>query len=321
MSFRILGTGRALPEYVMTNDEMSTIVDTSDEWIRTRTGIAQRRVCTTESIGDLAVQAAENALQNAGIAAQDLDLIVCATIRGEYFSPSEACVVQKRIGACCPAFDVNAACTGFLYGLDVADGFFARKRVKKVLVVAAENVTNCLDWTDRATCVLFGDGAGAAVLGEGNDLLAIRMESHGNIEALNIPRGENTSPFYQLGSQRPVLHMNGREVYKFAVNAMSSGLIQVIADAGLQQSDIDYVLPHQANQRIIDAACAKLDIPKERCVTNIARYGNISAACIPVLLDEMNRDGRLKPGNLLAMSAFGGGLTAGHCVLRWSKEG
>ena len=320
MSFRIIGTGRCVPEYVLTNEEISTMVETSDEWISTRTGIKERRICTKETITDLAVTAAKNALEDAKAAPEELDMIICGTIRGEFISPSEACVIQKKLGARCPAFDVNAACSGFLYCMDVAAGFFARKRVKKVLVVCADNVSNCSDWNDRATCVLFGDGAGAAVRAEGSDLLSIELTTTGDYEYLRIPRGENACPMYRHPSERPVLHMNGREVYKFAVNAMVTGLQNAVAAAGLKESDIDHVMPHQANMRIIEAAKAKLSFAPEKYFYNITRYGNTSAACIPMMLDEANRAGKLKKGDYIAMAAFGGGLTSGSAVLRWNAE-
>lgn len=319
MSFRIMGTGSAVPSYVLTNDEMATIVETSDEWIRTRSGIQERRVCTTESLSDLATDASLRALEDAGVSPEELDLIICATFRGEYCSPAQACIVQKNIGAHCPAFDVNGACSGFLYSLDIAAGYFARKTVKKVLVVAADNVTNSVDWEDRSTCVLFGDGSGAAVLGEGDDLLSSHLTTKGDLESLMIPHGENTSPRYKKESERPTIRMNGREVYKFAVGAMSEGLEKAIRDAGVSQEEIDFVIPHQANIRIIEAAKHKLKIPGERYVCNIDRFGNTSAASVPIALDETNRAGRLKNGDLIAMSAFGAGLTSASCVLRWNK--
>lgn len=320
MSFRIMGTGRCVPEYVLTNDEISTMVETSDEWISTRTGIKERRICTHETITDLAVAAAKNALENAKVSPEELDMIICGTIRGEFISPSEACVIQRHLGAKCPAFDVNAACSGFLYCMDVAAGFFARKRVKKMLIVCADNLTNCTDWEDRGTCVLFGDGAGAVVLGEGNELLSIELTTSGDFEYLRIPRGENSCPMYEHPSPRPVLYMNGREVYKFAVNAMVTGFQKAVADAGLKESDIDHVMPHQANMRIIDTAKAKLSFAPEKYIYNITRYGNTSAACIPMMLDEANRAGKFKNGDYIAMAAFGGGLSSGSAVLRWNAE-
>lgn len=319
MSFSILGTGRAVPEYILSNDELSTMVETNDEWIRTRTGIRNRRIATTENTTELCVNAAKQALDDAGITAKDLDLIICATMRGMYITPSEACVIQKEIGASCPSFDINAACSGFIYSLDVADGFFARGKVKHVLVVAYDNLSNMIDWTDRSTCVLFGDGGGAVVLGEGDGLKSIYLTAKGNTDVLYAPRGELTSPFDKHESERPVLHMVGQEVYKFAVTNMIRGIRRVVKDAGLEQSQINHVIPHQANVRIIEAASAKLDIPQENYVVNVSEYGNTSAGSIPIALDEMNKDGKLKKGDYIAMCAFGAGFTTGSCVIQWNK--
>jgi 3-oxoacyl-[acyl-carrier-protein] synthase-3 len=321
MSFTITGTGSAVPDCVKTNDELSRIIDTSDEWIITRTGIQERHICTHETLTDIAAAAAEAALENAGAKASELDLIVCSLVRGDYITPSLACMVQQRIGAHCPAFDVNAACTGFIYALDVADGFFARDKVKKVLVVSAEAMSKLADWEDRSTCVLFGDGAGAVVLEPGDGLLSIRLSARGDVEPLYIPNVDGNCPFDETKEKRkPYLRMHGQDVYKFAVSAMCGDIMAVIEDAGLSKNDIDHVLPHQANLRIIEAAQKRLRIPRYKVLTSIERYGNMSSASIPVLLDEANRGGRLKAGDILVMSAFGGGLTTGACVLRWGKE-
>ncbi len=319
MSFQVIGTGSAAPACVITNDDLSQFLDTSDEWIRTRTGIGERHVCTTETMSDLTEWAAKRALENAGIAPEELDLILCSTVRGDYMTPSQACVIQKRIGASCPAFDVNAACSGFLYALDVAAGYFARKKVKKVLVVSSEVLSRLADWTDRSTCVLFGDGAGAVVLGEGEDLLSLRLTADGNWESLIIPQVHGNSPFDETKGMATFLRMNGQDVYKFAVTNMTADLKFVIEEAGLTCEQVDFVLPHQANIRIIEAAAHRLPIPREKYVVNIERYGNTSSASIPIMLDELNRQGKLKKGDILAMSAFGGGFTTGAGVLRWSK--
>ncbi len=317
MSFNIIGTGSAYPQRAKSNDDLSQIVETSDEWITTRTGIKSRYVSTSESISDFAEQAARNALENAGVQPEELDMIICATLRGDFITPSLACVLQQRTGATCPAFDVNAACTGFIYALDVALGYFERKRAKKILVVAAEEMSKLVDWRDRSTCVLFGDGAGAVVLSEGDGLLSIKLSAKGSEDVLCIHSGEGNSPFAEEKEINPFLVMNGKEVYKFAVAAMCGDLEEVIREAGLSQADIDFVLPHQANSRIIETAKSKLEIPPERYRSNIDRFGNTSAASIPILLDEINRAGELAPGSLLALSAFGGGLTTGACVIRW----
>lgn len=317
MSFQIIGTGSACPAAHVTNDGLSRFVETSDEWIATRTGIRSRRIARGERISDYAAQAAENALENAGTKPEELDLILCATVRGEFLTPSLACVVQSRIGAACPAFDVNAACTGFLYALDTAAGWFARGRAKRVLVLAAEQMSDLVDWNDRSTCVLFGDGAGAVVLEPGEGLRSICLHASGSEKELRIACAQGNSPFAQPREADPFLHMDGREVYKFAVAAMCHDLEEAIAAAGIAQEDVDLVLPHQANLRIIETAKQKLNIPAERYRVNIDRFGNTSAASIPILLDELNRAGELRPGMLLALTAFGGGLTSGACVLRW----
>ncbi len=320
MSFSILGTGKAVPDYVLTNDELSTMVETNDEWIRTRTGIEERRVCKGETLTELTVKAATNALADAGIQPSELDLIICSTMRGENITPSQACVIQKEIGAACPAFDVNAACSGFIYALDIADGYFVRKKVKHVLVVSMDNLSNIIDWSDRSTCVLFGDGGAAAVLGEGDDLLSINLTAVGNDQVLRIPHGTNSSPFYEHEEEKAVLFMAGNEVYKFAVNAMSTGIKKAIADAGLTEEQVDHVIPHQANIRIINASAKNLGIDREKFYCNVNHYGNTSSGSVPLALDEANHAGVLKKGDIIAMCAFGAGLTTGSCVIRWSKD-
>ena len=319
MSFSILGTGSAVPEYVLTNEQLTTMVDTSDEWITSRTGIKRRHIMTTESMTELTVKAAKLALEDANVAADELDLIICATMRGDYITPSQACIIQKELGAHCPAFDVNGACSGFIYALDIADGFFARKRVEKALVVGFENLSAITDWTDRNTCVLFGDGGGALVLGEGDGLKTINIEAFGNTDLIYAPRGESTSPMNKREMGRPVLHMNGAEVYKFAVSSMVRLIDRAITNAGLSQDDIDLVIPHQANYRIIKSAEEKLHIDKSKYVCNIAEYGNTSAGCLPIAIDEVNRTGRVKRGDNIVLCAFGSGLTTGVCVIRWDK--
>lgn len=317
MTFKIIGTGSAHPARAVTNEELSKIVDTSDEWIYTRTGIKSRYVCTDETIVDVAEAAARAALKNAGTAPGELDGMICTTIRGDYFTPSLSCVLQERLGASCPAFDMNAACTGFIYALDVAAGFFARGRVQKLLIISCENMSKMLDWKDRSTCVLFGDGAGAVVLEEGNNLLSIRVSAQGNRDIMFIPSVSGNSPFNRSPCPASFLTMHGHEVYKFAVNEMATQLNAAIQEAGLSHQDITWVLPHQANLRIIEAAKKRLKIPHNRYCSNIEKYGNISSAAIPILMDELNRKNTFSSGDLLALVAFGGGLTSGACILRW----
>jgi 3-oxoacyl-[acyl-carrier-protein] synthase-3 len=302
----------------VTNDELSTLVETSDEWIAQRVGVRERRVCTTETAADLAYKAALDALSMSKITPDEIDMIICATISSDDASPSMACMLQNMLGATCPALDTNAACSGFIYALDTAAGFFARKKVRKMLVIGAEKLSRLVDWTDRNTCVIFADGAGAVVLGEGEEYLSSKLFARGGNNVISIPHHDGKSPFDKLEPRRPFIYMNGQETFKFAVNAMVGDLSDVIRDAGLQLSDIAWVIPHQANARIIDAASRKLDIPAERFGKNIEKYGNMSSASIPILLDELNRECKFKDGDYIALSSFGGGLTSAACVIKWS---
>lgn len=318
MSFRVLGTGSFLPEKVLTNEELSQMVDTSDEWIVKRVGVRQRHICTTESNTDMGVQAARRALEMAGVSPGELDLIVAPTISADSISPGLGAMVQSRLGASCPAFDVNAACPGFLFGLEVAAGFFARGIVKKALVVSAERISGLLDWTDRSTCVIFGDGAGAAVLGEGDGYLASELHTQGGNDVIDIPTHWFNSPFYQVRGQAPCIHMAGQETYRFAVTAMTRDVRSVMEKAGITGDQVRAVIPHQANYRIINEARRRLpEIPPERFFMNIDRVGNTSSSSEPILLDELNRAGTLRPGDYVVLSAFGGGLGSAACVLRW----
>lgn len=319
MSFCILGTGSELPSLCISNEDLAEIMDTNEEWIRTRTGIEERRICGEETITDLAEQAAKKALEDSGVLAEELDLIICATLSPDYVTPSMACLLQARLGAKCPAFDLNSACTGFLYALDVAAGYFARNSKMKILIVAAEAISKLVDWKDRSISVIFADGAGAVVLGEGQDLLAIRLTAKGNPHALSAPNITGNCPFRKEKVQESYLQMDGKEVFRFAVSSMCRDIKAVMKLACVSGEDVDYVLPHQANMRILDSAMSRLDIDREKFLTNINCRGNTSAAAIPLLLDEANKAGKLKKGNLLAMSSFGGGLTTGACILRWSK--
>jgi len=317
LSFNIIGTGSCCPKKVVTNDDLATFLDTSDEWITTRTGVKARRVCNDEKINDLAVESTKQALENAKIEAKNLDLIICATMGGDFVTPSTACCIQKEIGATCPAFDINAACSGFIYALDIANSYFCREGINNILVVVAENMTKYLDWTDRGTCVLFGDATAAVVLGRGDGLKAIRLAARGNSEVLNINNNDSNTPWQNNENEKRYLHMNGQEVFKFAVNAMVKDVRNLLKEANIAEEDVNVMLPHQANIRIIDNAKQKLNIPLESYYTNIERYGNTSAACIPVLLDELNKGNKLKKGDIIVMSAFGGGLTSGACIIEW----
>ena len=318
MSFRILGTGSFLPRKVLTNDDLSHMVETSDEWITKRVGVKERRVCTTETNTDMGVAAALAALEDSGVKPEELDLIIGATISADTISPGLAGMVQNRIGAACPCFDMNAACPGFLFALEVADGFFVKKTVKKVLVVSAERMSGLIDWTDRSTCVIFGDGAGAAVLGEGDNYLASELHTAGGDDVISIPTWWNNSPFYEHQLKQNKVNMAGQETYKFAVSSMVRDIQSVMAKAGITGEQVKAVIPHQANYRIINEARRRLpEIAPEKFLINIQRCGNTSSASEPILLDEANRQGILQPGDYVVLSAFGGGLSSAASVVRW----
>ena len=318
MSFCILGTGSFVPQRVVTNEDLSHMVETSDEWIVKRVGVKERRVCTTETVTDLGVEASVRALENSGVKPEELDLIIAATISADTISPGLAGMVQNRIGASCPCFDMNVACPGFLFALDVAAGFFARKAVRKVLVVSAERMSGLIDWTDRSTCVIFGDGAGAAVLGEGDNYLASELHTAGGDDVISIPTWWDNSPFYGHELKKNVVSMAGQETYKFAVTSMVRDIQSVMAKAGITGEQVKAVIPHQANYRIINEARRRLPgLAPAKTPINIQRATHTSSASEPILLDEANRQGLLQPGDYVVLSAFGGGLSSAASVVRW----
>ena len=321
MSLSILGTGSALPKREAANEEFTQIVDTSDEWIVSRTGIRTRRVITDETLTKLATEAGRQALLDAGVAPGELDLILCSTIQGDYITPSLANLVQRDLGADCPAYDINAACCGFIYGMDTAQAYLSSGKARRVLLVSAEHMSKYLDWTDRATCILFGDGAAAAVLGAGEALQYISLRSMGQTESLRIPCMTRRTPFADVPdeAETPFLHMHGQNVFKFAVSACAEGIRRALDTLKLTPDDIAHFLIHQANGRILDAVRRELGQPIEKFPSNLEYTGNVSSVSIPCLLDEMNRKGLLKRGQRLLLSAFGSGLTTGNCVLIWEK--
>lgn len=314
---KITGTGSALPKRVVFNEELTAFLNTSDEWIQTRTGIRTRHVLSEETLLDLAAQAARNALDNAGLQAGDIDFILCTTVQGQYVTPALACLIQGRIGASCPCLDMNGGCAGFTYALDWADAYLKAGKARRVLVVGAENLSRLSDWTDRSTCVLFGDGAGAAVLENGDGLIASRFTTKANEKALWADAPESGCPFTAPYTARQKLHMRGQEVYRFAVAASTEDIRALMDEAGVDADGVSLFLLHQANLRIVEAVRARLKQPKEKFPTCIEHTGNVSSACIPILLDEMNRAGRLTKGGLILMSAFGAGLATGACLIKW----
>lgn len=319
MSFTILGTGSYAPENIVTNDDLAKLVETTDEWITQRIGVKSRHISETETNVDMAVKAAERALENAGVKAEELDLIIATTISGDTLSPGTGCMVQKLIGASCPAFDLAAACSGFLFAMETAAGFLARGMYKKVLVVSAERMSGLIDWTDRGTCCIFGDGAGAVVLGPGDGLVASHLVTKGGDDVITIPTHYGNSPWYKNElPEKTSVFMNGRETYKFAVMAMSDNIKDLMESAGISGEDVALVIPHQANYRIINEARRRIPtIASEKFCINIDRYGNTSSASVPILLDEMNRAGKIQRGDILVLAAFGGGLSAGAMIIRY----
>ncbi|NLK17101.1 MAG: ketoacyl-ACP synthase III [Clostridiales bacterium] len=318
MSLMITGTGSCAPSSSAGNVFFERLVDTTDEWITARTGIKNRHIISGETLSELATAAARRALESAGTEAAELDLIICATMQGDYIIPSMGCVVQREIGATCPAFDLNAACAGFLFALDVADGLISSGKYNKILIVCSDQLSKFIDYSDRSTCVLFGDGAGAAVVERGDSLRYIRICSKGDADLLSINSARPKSPFFVEGKSQGYLAMSGQDVFKFAVSAVVGSIKEACAAMGITPDDIDYFLLHQANGRIIDMAKSQLGQPCEKFLTNLAEYGNTSAASIPLLLDEQRRKGTFKRGDMLAISGFGGGLCWGTCLLKWA---
>jgi 3-oxoacyl-[acyl-carrier-protein] synthase-3 len=315
---KVTAFGHALPKRSVTNEELTRFVDTTDEWIRDHTGIESRRIITgKETLSGLGAKASKMALARAGVTAKDIDFIICSTACGEMTFPATACLIQEKLGATCPSLDVNAGCTGFLYALQMADALLASGKAKRVLVVCAEQLSKVTDWTDRSTCVLFGDAAGAALCEAGDGLKAVRLSARGNAELLHAwPDGGNC-PFVETHATTQLLYMNGQEIFKFAVTHSSRDIQAVLEDAQLTPAGVDYFVLHQANRRILDAARARLKQPAEKFPMNITTHGNTSSACIPVLLSEMTEDGSLQQGQTLVLSAFGAGLTTGAAVLQF----
>jgi len=318
---QIIGWGSYLPSRIVTNHDLAKLVETSDDWIRERTGIVERRIAQPrETTAEMAIHAAQAALKSADADPADIDMIIVATTTPDRAFPSTACIVQDALGARhASAFDLSAACSGFVYGLAMASASIATDTVKLALVVGAEKLSGIVDWTDRSTCILFGDGAGAILLrGEEGPagILATALGADGSgAEALALNPKEAADP----DDRGPYIVMNGRHVFRFATRAMASAVRQVVDEAGLKLTDLKLIIPHQANQRIIESACANLNFPLERVFTNLERYGNTSAASIPIALCEVAESGTLSDGDLIALVAFGAGLTWAAALVRWGR--
>ncbi|SCY84975.1 beta-ketoacyl-ACP synthase III [Alkaliphilus peptidifermentans] len=326
-SVGITGTGSALPEKELSNFDLEKMVDTTDEWIRTRTGISCRRVTDENTAtSDLATEAAIKALKDANLKAEDIDLIIVATVTPDLSFPSTACIVQKNLGAIkAAAFDIEAACSGFLYALTIGEQFIKNGFYKNALIIGAETLSKILNWEDRNTCVLFGDGAGAAVIErteEGYGILSSYLGADGTGGmALTHPAGGTRLPV-SLDTFEKKLHyieMDGSEVFKFAVRVMGKAALEALERSNISLDEIDHMIPHQANIRIIEAAAKRLKLPMDRVVVNLDRYGNMSAASVPVALDETLKNGKIKKGDIIVLVAFGGGLTWASTVMKWCK--
>lgn len=309
-----------LPQKMVTNEQLSQFVDTSDEWIRERTGIETRCVLSTESLEELATEAAKQALDDAGILPTQLDYIICSNMVNEYVIPSMASIVGGHIGSQCPAYDLNAACTGFLYAMDMAEALLQSGRAENILIISAEAPTRIVDWNDRRTCVLFGDGAAALVVTRGNALRSIKVSSKSDKSVLYYRRSLEPTPFLIRDKNTGPLCMNGQEVFKSAVTSSLRDMQYVLKQANVNKDDVTYFVLHQANLRIIDFIKSHFGATDEQFPINVNRYGNTSSVSIPLLLDELNKNGKLRKGDLLVFSAFGAGFTSAACVIEWNKS-
>lgn len=319
MSFKICGTGSCVPETIVTNNDLASFLDTNDEWIKTRTGITERHVMKGETLLDLAEKASMNAINNAGITPADVDMIIFSTLQGDYISPSMSCLLSARLKInCFHMFDINMGCSGFLFALDMADSYITAKKASVVLIICSEGMSRMSDWTDRSTCILFGDGAGAVIACQGDDCIDLSLKIKGSYEYLYVGRAADNSPYAETERSAAFLHMNGQEIYKFAVESIIRDISEILEKNSLTPDDIKCFVLHQANMRIINSVKQKLNQPDEKFPHNLEHYGNTSSASVPILLDEINRAGIIKKGDKILLATFGAGLTTSVCILNWS---
>lgn len=321
---KIKGVGSYIPSRIVTNDDLSELVETNHQWIIERTGICERRISEGEDTSSIAYKSAIAALSSSNIEGNELDLIIVATITPDSFTPSVACILQKKLGAInATAFDINAACTGFIYALEVGESLLKTGRYKNALIVGAETLSKIVDWKDRSTCVLFGDGGGAAVIkvsedGESGIINTYSISEGDKGDALTAEANSVINPFVKEEKIKDqYIKMNGREVFKFATKAMVTSINKVLENTGYILDDVDYIIPHQANLRIIDYAARKLNLESEKFYTNLNKVGNTSSASVPIALADLNKEGKLKAGDLIVLVAFGGGLTCGATLIKW----
>ena len=314
---RIIGTGSALPRRVVTNDDLSTFLDTSDEWIYPRTGIRSRHVISDERLEDLGAEAAQKALDDAGLQPEDISLFLCSNVVNEYMTPGLGCIIASKVGLKCPSIDINCACPGFIYAMDIADSFFQAGKVENVLVVCAEEPTRMTSWQDRSTCVLFGDGAGAAVFTKGEGVKAVKLSAEPSPDKIWQFRALEPTPYVTKAETSVPLQMNGRYVFRFAVTTSVRDINGILAAQGLSVQDVDWFMIHQANMRIVEGIRQRLGVPEEKFPCNIRDHGNSSSASCPILLDECHRKGLFKKGDKLIFSAFGAGLLSAVALVEW----
>lgn len=307
------------PSKVVTNQMLEQFLDTSDEWIKERTGIAERRLISSEHLEDMAAEAARQAIEDANLTPADIDYIICSNVVNEYITPSLSCIIQGAIGAKCACVDVNAACSGFIYALDMADDRIRSGKAKNVLVLGAEEPTRMVDWSDRSTCVLFGDGAGAVVVTEGEGMLASRLTTVSKTDCLYYKRRLEPTPYITKEEEFGPMYMNGREVFKTAVLSSARDISTLLKQTGLQPSDIKYYVLHQANMRIIEAIAGYLKLDMSYFPHNVDRCGNTSSASVALMLDELSRGGKLQKDDKILLSAFGAGFTTGAAIFEWTK--
>ena len=316
---KIIGTGSALPEKEVSNDMLAGFLETSDSWITTRTGIHTRRLLSSETLRELACKAAKSALESSGLQATDIDYLICSNVANSYVSPSLGSILLGMVGCNCPTFDMNGACAGLVYSLDVADAFLKTGRAKNILVVAAEQPSRFCNWHDRATSVLFGDGASALVLTEGKGFRDFRLTGDCHTDVMYYKRAMEPTPFDRVEERTRPLVMEGREVFRLAVEACIQDVDVLLQRNGMTGNDIDKYLLHQANLRIIECIREHLEQPREKFPTNIQKYGNTSSASVGILIDELSRAGQLKDGETLMLSTFGGGFVTAAAILEWSE--
>jgi len=316
---KIIGTGSALPEQVVSNDMLAGFLNTSDTWITTRTGIKTRRLLSHETLRELALKSARSAIDSSGIQAEDIDYLICSNVANSYVSPSLGSILLAPLGCCCPTFDLNGACAGLVYALDIADAFLKTGRARNILVVAAEQPSRFCNWHERETSVLFGDGAAAMVVTGGEGFIDFRLTGDTHTDVLYYKRSLEPTPYDRVEEKTTPLVMNGREVFRLAVNACIEDIDSILEKNGMDGADVDLYLVHQANMRIIDCIRQHLEQPKEKFPTNLQHYGNTSSASVGILIDELSRTGALKDGATLMLSTFGGGFVTGAALLKWTE--